>query len=425
MVENASVQKGQSGRTFNLSEVINTKVVLNGRRIGKLNDLIISENGKFPKVTTVVVKRPFGDPILMVPWDKVSKFDLDEVVIDIDDVKKYQHEPGDEMALLRDHILDKKILDLEDTEVEIVYDLKLILRNNCLYVCAVDSSRYGRLRRMGFRRTADTRQAAEHEQKDMIPWTYVQPLSPTMSRFKGEVKLRILKDKLSEMQPADVADILEELSQEQRIMVFDQLDSAQASDTLEEIDPNVQRELVASLNKDRVAMLIDQMTPGQAADLLSVLPNEEKETLIPKINKDLATKVRSIMEKQEEQAVHYATSKFIKIPPDRTTDEVQRDYPKLAKGKDIVMYLYVVDEEDKLLGVMDIKELLSAADDARLRDVMVTNVFSLHPGSTLREASVLFDRYDFRALPMVDDEGRMVGVVPYRDVMKLTHHFVE
>jgi Mg/Co/Ni transporter MgtE len=281
------------------------------------------------------------------------------------------------------------------------------------------------MRRLGFRKTADSRQAADNERKDLIPWTYVQPLSPNMSRFRGEVKLKILKDKLSEMQPADVADIIEELSQEQRILVFDQLDSEQASDTLEEIDPNVQRELVASLSKDKVAMLIDQMTPGQAADLLGVLPNEEKTALLPRINNDLAAKVRSIMEKQEERTINYATAKFIKVPPDRTTDEVQRDYPKLAKGKDIVMYLYIVDGSDKALGVLDIKELLSAADEAHLQDVMVTNVIALHPGSTLKEASELFARYDFRALPIIDESERIVGVVPYRDVMRLTHHFVE
>jgi len=425
MTEGAAMNKGQSDRTFNLSEVINSRIVLNGRKIGKLNDLIITENGRFPRVTTLVVKRPFGDPTLMVPWDMVVSFDRGEVVINIDDVKKYQDEPEENAILLRDHILDKKILDLEETEVEVVYDLHLILRNNRMYVAAVDSSRYGRMRRLGFRKTADSRQASDNEQKDLIPWTYVQPLSSNMSRFRGEVKLKILKDKLSEMQPADVADIIEELSQEQRILVFDQLDSEQASDTLEEIDPNVQRELVASLSKDKVAMLIDQMTPGQAADLLGVLPNEEKTALLPKINVDLAAKVRSIMEKQEERAINYATAKFIKVPPDRTTDEVQRDYPKLARGKDIVMYLYIVDGSDKVLGVLDIKELLSAADEAHLQDVMVTSVISLHPESTLKEASELFARYDFRALPIIDESERIVGVVPYRDVMRLTHHFVE
>ena len=129
------------------------------------------------------------------------------------------------------------------------------------------------------------------------------------------------------MQPADVADILEELDHDQRIMVFNQLETEHASDTLEEMDPNVQRAVVSSLDKYKVAELIDQMTPGQAADLIGALPHDVAETLVPIINKDLAAKVHSIMAKQEERAINYSTTRFIKIPGDRTTDEVQNDYP--------------------------------------------------------------------------------------------------
>jgi CBS domain-containing protein len=378
-----------------------------------------------PEVCAIVVVRPFGNPALLVPWEKVSTFDMDQVVVDIDELKNYQGEPPEDALLLRDHILDKKILDLEDTEVEVVYDLQLARRNGKLYIAAVDSSRYGRLRRMGFRRTADLRQAADHMHKDMIPWTLVQPLPPNMTAFKGEVKLKILKEKLAEMQPEDVADILEELDNYQRVIVFNQLDTEHASDTLEEIDPNVQRDLISSLQKDRVAELINQMTSGQAADLLSALPHDEAETLMAKLNSDLAVKVRSIMEKVEEKAINYATSRFIRVPGDRTTDEIQNDYPKLAKGQMVVMYFYVVDGNDQLQGLLDIKELLEAPDEALLRDVMITNMITLSPESTLKEASDLFARYDFRAIPVVDGEGKILGVVPYRDVMNLTHHFVD
>jgi CBS domain-containing protein len=422
---NDMANKAKSDTVYNLSEILHSRVEWDTKKIGKLDDLVIKGNGALPEVTHIVIVRPFGNPALLVPWDKVGSFERDKVVIDIDDVKNYQSEPAEDALLLKDHILDKKILDLEDTEVEVVYDLQLVQRNNKLYVTAVDSSRYGRWRRLGFRRTADQRQAADQMHKNMIPWTIVQPLPPNMSSFKGEVKLKILKEKLAEMQPADVADILEELDQYQRLIVFNQLETEHASDTLEQVDPNVQRDLVSNMQKDRVVELINEMTSGQAADLLSALPHDETETLMSKINPNLAAKVSSIMEKVEERAINYATSRFIRAPGDRTTDEIQNDYPKLAKGKMVVMYFYVVDENDKLLGVLDIKELLEAPDEALLQDVMVTNIIALGPDSTLKEASELFARYDFRAIPLVDEGGKILGVVPYRDVMNLTHHFVE
>ncbi|HEY3419583.1 MAG TPA: CBS domain-containing protein [Methanomassiliicoccales archaeon] len=422
---NGNGNRAQSDKSYNLSEILYSRVEWKGKKIGKLNDLVIRGNGAIPEVTQIVVIRPFGNPALLVPWEKVVSFEKDKVVIGIDDPKYFQAEPQEDALLLKDHILDKKILDLEDTEVEVVYDLQLISRNDRLYVTAVDSSRYGRWRRLGFRRTADLRQAADKMHENMIPWTIVQPLPPNMSSFKGEVKLKILKEKLAEMQPADVADILEELDHYQRLIVFDQLETEHASDTLEQIDPNVQREMVSNMQKDRVVELIDEMTSGQAADLLSALPRNEAETLMAKINPNLATKVRSIMEKVEEKAINYATSRFIRAPGDKTTDDIQNDYPKLAKGKMVVMYFYVVDENDKLLGVLDIKELLEAPDEALLQDVMITNVIALGPNSTLKEAAELFSRYDFRAIPVVDENEKILGVVPYRDVMRLTHHFVE
>lgn len=421
----ATTTKTRPDRTFNLSEVLDQKVVLRGEKVGKLKDMTITEVGKLPEVTALVVKRAFGNPALLIPWNHVRSFGEDEVVIDIDDIKGFQSEPSEQAVLLRDHILDKKILDLEDTEVEIVYDLKLVIKNDRMYVSAVDSSRFGRLRRLGFRRRADQGQARETRKEDIIPWTYVQTLPPNMTSFKGDVKLRILRENLSDMQPADVADILEELDHDQRVLVFNQLESEHASDTLEEIDPNVQRELVASLSEDKVAKLIDLMTPGQASDLIGALPHDKTEEILPRINEDLAAKVRSIMEKQEERAINYATSDFIKISPDRTSEEVRDHYARLARGKHVVMYLYIVGQEDKLLGVLDIKELLEAPDDALLSDVMVENVITLSPESTLKDASKIFSRYDFRAVPVTDQEARIVGVVPYRDVMKLTHHLVE
>ncbi len=89
------------------------------------------------------------------------------------------------------------------------------------------------------------------------------------------------------------------------------------------------------------------------------------------------------------------------------------------------MYIYVVDAQDTLLGVIDLKELLQADDRALLKDIMIQNVISLNTTSTLKEASQSFARYDFRALPVTDEKNRIVGVIPYRDVMNLTHHFSE
>jgi CBS domain-containing protein len=411
---------------FLLTDIIGADVFLQGKRIGKLSDVMVVDKDKVAEVTNIIVSRPFGNHSLVVPWPKVKSMTQKEVIIDLEDIAKYETEPPEGSILLKDHILDKKVLDMEDNIVEIVYDLKLMMKNGRLYVTYVDSDKHARLRRIGMRRLAEVMRKRAGETEDvMIPWFYVQSLPTDISTFKGDVKLKVLKDKLNDLPPVDLADILEELDHDQRLAVFHQLDTEQASDTLEEINPNVQRSLVSSLRREKVAELIDLMTPGQAADVLAALPSLDAREIIDLMNGDNAIKIRSILEKQDENILNFTSLNFLAMSPDETAEQARSEYQSIAKSKDVVMYLYVVDENDKLLGVLDIKELLKADENALLGDVMVKNVISLGLDSTLRDASKIFARYDFRALPVTDDEGRIVGVVPYRDVMKLTHHFVE
>jgi Mg/Co/Ni transporter MgtE len=208
-------------------------------------------------------------------------------------------------------------------------------------------------------------------------------------------------------------------------LIFSSLSNEHASDTLEEIDPAVQRDIIASLSKDKVVRLINDMTPGQAADILSVLPHAEALVILTLVNPDNAKKIHAILERQEEKVIHYTTQKILKFSPETTVEYVENDYPRHARDKDVIMYIYVVGEEDTLLGVIDLKELLKADDKALLKDIMVENVISLSTESTLKEASQDFARYDFRAIPVTDEKNRLLGVIPYRDVMDLTHHFLE
>ena len=416
----------RSDRKFLLSEMLGAKVFLHEKKIGSLSDLMIVETGKLPEVSNFVITRPFGDPSLLIPWERIVTLEPQKLVINIDDLKKFEISPPEDAILLRDHILDKKVLDTEDAEVEVVYDIRLIERNAKLYVTEVDTSKSARLRRLGFGFMSGVL-APKEDPKDSgsISWMYIQPLPSHISSFKGDVKLKILKETLAEIHPVDLADILEELDHDQRVMVFSSLDHEQASDTLEEIEPLVQRDIISSLSKEKVVRLINDMTPGQAADILAILPSSEAQIIIEALNAETAKKIQSIVSKQEEKVLNYTTQKILEFSPETTVEYVQNDYPRHAKGKDVIMYIYVVSKEDTLHGVIDLKELLQADDRALLKDIMVENVISLNTESTLKEASQSFARYDFRALPVTDEKNRLIGVIPYRDVMNLTHHFVE
>lgn len=409
-----------------LSEIIGARAMCNGRKLGKLEDVIAVDLLKVAEITHFKIQPPFGDPAMLIPYSEVRSLNSRKVVFELADAKQYVRELAPGEVLVSDYLFDKKVLDIEDQEVEVVYDLRLLKTGGKLYITDVDISRQGLLRRLRMPSLGKLLYArAGEEEKRLIPWSYVQALGPHLGSLQGELKLNILKEALSEIHPADLADIVEELDSEQRVTLIEKLEPSLASDTLEEIDPAVQRDLVFSLKKEWVAQLIDKMTPGQAADIVSVLPADEKRVLARLLDTKLVDKIREIVDKQEANILNFTTAKFLKCSGEMTADDTLRLFRKDAREMDVVMYFYIVDESGKLLGVLDIKELLMAEPASKLKDLMIENIISLKSDSTMKEAAAAFLRYGFRALPVVDENDVLQGVVPYRDVMNLKHRMLD
>jgi magnesium transporter len=402
---------------FFLSEILGRKVFFKTERVGRLHDVVIVETGKLPEVSHIVVGRPFGYPALLVPWDKVSLISVTEIVIDGNRVEDLEGAPPQGSILLKDHILDKKILDMDDHEVEVVYDIKLVLQQGKLYASEVDFSRYRLLRRMGLKRLANW--MVEHRDDATVSWMYVQPLPDHLGTFSGHVKLNVLKENIHDIHPVDLADILEELDSKQRLAIFNELEPEHASDTLEEVEPRVQRELLGSIEKERAAELINEMSPAQAADVLAVLPTEEADELLTLMDREHAPKVQKLIEQHDENILLFTTQQYIKMPQSTRVADIMPNYRQIARDMEVIMYVYVTDEQDRLSGVVDLRELIAAEPEQTLRDIMTDNLMSLNPDDTLADAVEMFTRYSFRAIPVTDAEDHLLGVVSYRDIRGL------
>jgi magnesium transporter len=402
-------------REFFLSEILGRRVFMRTERVGRLGDLVIVEAGPVPEVSHLVVERSFGYPSLLVPWHKVSLISNTEIVVDDHDVAPYERTPGPGSILLKDHILDKKILDLDDHEVEVVYDVKLVLQHDRLYASEVDFSRNRLLRRMGLKKLANWL-GSQNPDGNTVSWKYVQPLPEHIGAFSGHVKLNVLKENIGDIHPVDLADILEELDSSQRLAIFNQLEPEQASDTLEEVEPRVQRELIDAMDKRQVAPLIDRMSPSQAADVLAALPADQADELLGLIDKDTADRVQQIIDRHDENVLLFATQLFIRLPATTPVKDVMTNFRQIALDMEVIMYVYVTDAEGRLQGVVDLRELIAAEPDQTLGEIMTDNLITLGPKDTLGDATAALDRYGFRALPVVDDTQRLLGVVSHRDI---------
>jgi Mg/Co/Ni transporter MgtE len=177
--------------------------------------------------------------------------------------------------------------------------------------------------------------------------------------------------------------------------------------------------LIRAIEKERAAALINEMTPAQAADILAILPRDQAGAILKLIDQDKSSKVEHIIDEHDEQILLYGSPEIIKLPPTTPAAEVLDRYRELAKDKEVVMYVYITDGEGALKGVVDIREMVAAEPGQTLGDIMTEHVISLPKDATLREAALLFERYNFRALPITDDNDQLLGAVSSRDVRSL------
>mgnify|MGYP001062551445 CR=1 FL=1 len=416
-VQKASLRENKSTRYLFLSEIVGKRAqTQSGVTVGKLKDLVFKDDPRYAEVTSVIVERSLGRPSWNVPWSNVLDVTTEKTTIQDPPEGKYPEvKHGEDHLLLRDKILDKRILDIEGFDVEVVYDIQLLLVEHKLFVVGADVGRHAFLRRLGFGRIAKS--VLENSSKeDIIPWRYVQPLPADLTGTKGDVKLNITRDGLKDIHPEDLADILEELSHEERIHIFNALDHEVAADALEATEPRVQREILASTSVERAAQIFAHLSPVQIADIISILPRDDSEEFLKILKGGVAEKVHRLLSEHDVPASTLSMSCFLGFPGDLTVEDAFARFREEARRCDVTMYIYVVDEQQHLKGVIDINELLQADPKSKLEDFMTRNVVTVAPSTMRGDVEALFRKYRFRAIPIVDDSRKIVAVIREKDV---------
>ena len=354
-----------------------------------------------------------------IPLRYVRSIDSKKSVVSFPDSLSLKEFEGESSRIfIKDMVLDKKIIDTDEYEVEIVYDIHLLRADGRMFVVHVDVSKAGMLRRLHLGWLARLLWG-KTKVAELLPWKYVQPLPSDIDRFHGNVKLNISREKIADIHPADLADILEELNTDERVAIFDTLDTETAADTLEEAEPRVQRDLVASLRHDRIAELLQTMTPAQIADLLEILPRIDAEALKKTLPAETASKVNDLLQVHEVKLAAIATGRYLALPATALVRNALSKFRNKKTRYDVIMYVYVTTEDGTLKGVVDIRELIQNRSDEKLGNIMTEQIVTLSPEDTLSDAAIEFSKYGFRSLPMVDKDRRLLGVVSYKDLLSM------
>jgi flagellar motility protein MotE (MotC chaperone)/sporulation protein YlmC with PRC-barrel domain len=316
---------------------------------------------------------------------------------------------ADDVLLSRD-VLDKQIIDTDGARVVRVNDVELVRVNGTIYVSNVDISWLGILRRMGLVGFAHS--LSGHVKQKGISWDDVELMHRDQS-----MQLRVPAEKLHELHPADLAEIVSDLNRLESGQLLDSLDVKHLADTLEEVEPEFQAELVEHMSDEKVADVLEEMEPDEAADLLGDLPKDRKEDLLALMEQDDADDVRKLLAYPEESAGGIMTTEYASIPPNLTAAEAIQVLRGMADEVETMFYVYVVDKEQHLIGTFSLNNLIFAPPGQMVSDFMTDRIISVNLTDDQETVAQVVSKYDLLAIPVVDEQNHLHGIVTADDAL--------
>jgi len=249
----------------------------------------------------------------------------------------------------------------------------------------------------------------------LIDWRQVD-LSQTDESW---VRLAVPRTKLELLHPADIADLVYELSPDERAAVLDALDDEVAADTFEEMHPSFQAALLVDMPDEKASELLEEMSPDDAADLLAALPDDRRAHLLALMEKDDADDMRELLSYPEDSAGGIMTPDFAWVRPDATAAEALESLRRQNEEVETLYYIYVLDRSRKLRGVFSLRELLMTPPERKVRDFMTGNPIAVRTDASREEITQLIAKYNLLALPVVDEDGRLHGIITVDDAIDL------
>jgi Mg/Co/Ni transporter MgtE len=225
------------------------------------------------------------------------------------------------------------------------------------------------------------------------------------------VKLKIEYERLAQLHPSDIADILEDLAPAEREAVLRTLDEEVAAETLEEVEPKLQKSLVQALDSETAAGIVEEMDPSAAADLLAELPEERSEAILEEMDPEERQEVKELLEFRENSAAGRMTTDYVAVPQAATVADAIRALRGFEGDPETVTEVYLIDSGEVLQGVVPLARLVLARPETRLEVLTEPRFVSIRGDEHENEVAELFDKYNLRALPVVDKAGKLVGVV--------------
>ncbi len=394
-----------------LSQVIDQPILDRaGDRVATIRDLVARlGESTYPPVVGLVAR--IGRRAFFVPYRHVASLSAAGATLDTFTLDLHPFARRDGEILLARDVLDRQIVDVNGRRVIRVNDVQLAFFGSTLRVVGVDVSARAILRRLLPRGAVKAEEAPE-----LLDWADIEYFA---SHVPG-VQLKISHERVAKLHPRDIARLVDQLGYRQGAELFNALDKETAAETLEEVAPERQADLIEGMDEARAADIVEEMAPEEAADLLADLSQEKAEGILTRMEREESDDVRELMAYGEDTAGGMMTTDFVTLAPDLEVGPSLEALRQVPDPPEELYELYVVDdpEEAHLLGVASLRDLVLADPRARVADVMREECGSVSPDAPVSEVVRLIAEYNLVALPVLDAERRLLGVVTVDDAIE-------
>jgi len=405
-----------------LSELLGASVRdASGAVRGRVREIAVAPQDHPTRIAFLIVKTPSGERVL--PPGAISSAGA-TVRTTTEAAHWDRFTPSDGLLLLKRDLLDQQIIDIHGRKVVRVNDVELestpVNSHLLISVVAVDVGARGAVRRLskGLVPSFTLRALLERIPPRVIPWEFVDLLETDPAR---RVKLKIAYKGLAQLHPADIADIVEDLAPAERESVFETIDEEVAAEALEEIDPDIQVSIVESLDKDRAADIVEEMDPDAAADLLGDLEEKHSDEILREMEPEERQEVTQLLEFRENTAAGRMTTEFISVPETKVVDDAI-DALKLFEGsREALATIYLTGPAQKLVGIVPLVKIAVSSPAIQLSELSEPFI-ACAPDTPQDEVAALFDKYNLITLAVVDEHGRIAGIITADDVITMLRH---
>ncbi len=396
----------------------------NGGLLGGLYDIIVKPTEVYPQSAALIIRKGFPNRKYgMVSWSDILKIDDGEIRVKIDKSKivfTEKHNNKEELTLRRD-ILDQQVVDTSNHKVIRVNDIHLLTVDRSLMIAHVDISLRGLIRRLGFEKLVDflvrlfNKKSGYLNTEHLISWKHIQPLS--INPVSMTIKVNFPQKQLNNIPAADLGDIFLDLNIKHQAVLFKSLDVNTKAKIFINIDFKTQKSLIEELTHQEAVEILNSIPTDEATDFLERLPKDTTERFLNFMESKQAKKLSQLLGYSNDSAGGLMTTEYMAFSKDSTVESVLKQIKERAFKVEPAQFVYIVDENHRLTGSTNFRRLILANPGDPLQNVAFSRTHSVHLNSSVKEVAYLMDKYKYYAIPVVDENDCLQGIITVDDIL--------